>query len=285
VASTSEIISQEIAEIDFNGSHNSNLEEKYTALWDSLLVQNVPREQIAKKGHELIEIQLKKLHKQKGLEDGKVMFNNDSWYYELAAKNRFTPKTASSPATDNTNSSDEKTFDENSPFYEQRYDDIILIQKMKKFLSMIEDELEKDYDEVREGDTITEVERDWSQFYDKDRVEFHEFMKNLFANFFDEWSRQLSTKQSLLPKMWIVSAAIMGCGVGISDFCSNYFALVKNKTKISTKAWRKFVSEINNFSEFMHFIQDDAWKWTVLPIPCPKCQKKTLRTKIYPNGS
>jgi len=158
---------------------------------------------------------------------------------------------------------------------------------MKKFLSMCEDELEKDFDEIRvEGNDETKfIDRDWSQFYDKGRIEFHDFMKNLFANFFDEWSRQLSTKQSLLPKMWIISSAFMGCGVGISDFCSNYFALVKNKTRISTKAWRKFISEINNYSDYMHFIQDDAWKWTVLPIPCPQCHKNTLRTRIYADGS
>lgn len=283
--SASEKISEEIALLEFDGTHNEKLEKKYLALWESLEFQNIPKGEIARKGHELIEQQLKKIHKDKGLDVKNIRFNNDSWYYELAARNNFTPKSSESPATDNTNGSPILKLNEESDFYSERYDNIILIQKMRKFLSMCEYELEKDYDEIKVDDKITFVKREWKDFYDKDRLEFHDFLSNLFANYFDEWSRQLSIKQSLLPKMWILSQAIMGAGVGISDFCSNYFAVVKNKTGISTKAWRKFISEVNNYSDYMHFIQDDAWKWSVLPIPCPQCKKNTLRTRIYKNGT
>jgi len=281
-------LAEEAAQLEYLKDTDENKSKIWERMGEQLEVQNYPKHEICKKVGDIIELHLKEIYKKKGLPPEEAKFKS-GYFYRVMSKKDWTDKsfahneTASFHQGSDINGSIK--LDLGSPFYEQRYDDIILIQKMRKFLSMMEDELEKNYDEVKDGDKVEMIPRDWSTFYDKDRIEFHDFMKNLFANYFDEWSRQLSTKQSLLPKMWIVSASIMGVGVGISDFCSNYFAKVKNKTAISTKAWRKFITEVNNYSEYMKFIQDDAWKWSVLPIPCPNCHKKTLRTKIYPNGS
>lgn len=289
--SSIEPLAEEAANLEFLKDTDEGKQHLWERMGEQLEIQNYPKKEISKKIHEIIEFHLRKIYKEKGLPESEAKFKSGH-FYRIMSKNNWTDKdfvrneTEMLPEGDNTNASHVK-LSEDSEFYDERYEDIILIQKQKKFLSMIEYELEKNFDEIKNEDTqqIEFVKRDWSLFYDKERIEFHDFMKNLFANYFDEWSRQLSTKQSLLPKMWIISASIMGCGVGISDFCNNYYALVKNKTKISTKAWRKFMTEVNNFSDYMHFIQDDAWKWSVLPIPCPQCKKKTLRTKLSPNGT
>jgi len=280
----------EAALLEFLNESSEEKQSIWVRMGEQLEIQNYPKDQISKKITTIIEEQLKIIHKEKKMPEEDVKFKS-GYFHRVMSKNSWTDKTFArnennqSPQGDTINSSNPK-LEEQSPFYQQRYEDIILIKHMRKFLSMIEKELEKNFDEVQDDSTsgIKLIERDWSEFYTNDRIAFHDFMKNHFANMFDEWSRQLSTKQSLLPKMWIISTAIMGAGVGISDFCSNYFAVVKNKTRISTKAWRKFMTEVNNYSDYMRFIQDDAWKWTVLPIECPNCKKKTLRTKLYPDG-
>jgi len=281
-------IAYELASMEFEGSRNLNLEQKYRQLWESLEIQNVPRDQIARKGHEMIEAELKKIAKKNNIsEPSATKFKNDSWYYELAAKYSYTPQTADCPLTDSPDSSHEK-LNENSVCYEERYNNILLYQELKKFCNLIIEQLQIDHDEIKNERTgkLERVQRDWETFFNqKGRRELMEFVQNNFANFFEEWQRCLDARQALLPKMRFIAAAIMNQGGLINDFCTNYFALVKNKTQISPKAYRKFITEIKSYSNFMHWIQDDAWKWNVLPVRCPHCKMFALKTRIYPNGT
>ena len=282
-------LAEEAALLEFQKDTDEGKAELWQRMGENLETQNYPKHDIAKKISSAIESHLKKIYTSKGLPTEDVKFKS-GYFHRKMSNNGWTDKsfvrnnTEQSPEGDNTNGSTTE-FSETSSCYQQRKDDIELVEKMKKFLSMMKHELETDHDEIIENDETKYVLRDWKSFYTKDRNDMHNFMKNLFANYFDEWSRQLSKKQSLLPKMWVLSSSIMGCGVGISDFCSNYFAIIKSKSSISPKAWKKFISEVSNYSDFMRFIQDDAWKWSVLPIPCPVCEKKSLRTKIYHDGS
>lgn len=285
--SDSEKLSQELAILEFQGSRNESLKEKYIALWESLEVENIPREQIAKKGHEMIERQLKKIYQAQGLDSKEARFKNDSWYYELASKLNYTPN---SPSTDKSNTShQEPNLNKNSICYDDRYNNILLYSELIKFLKMSIEQLEVDYDEIKDEKTgkIHKVKREWEKFYNQPgRKEYFEFIQDHLANMFDEWSRCLDARQALLPKLRYLATAITAqTGATISDFCTNYYALVKNKTQISPKAYRKFITEVKSYSDFMLFIQDDAWKWNVLPIKCPRCDTFSLRTRIYPNGT
>lgn len=284
-------LAEEAANLEFLKESDETKASLWLRMGEQLELQNYPKNQIGKKVKDLVESHLKKIYKSKGLPEKEARLKSGYFYSKMSVKGWTDQSFAHNKNSDSLldsneiNSADEIKLNPKSVCFAERYDDIIFIKKLAKFLNDIASEIGKDYDEHDDDGKMVRIERDWENFYEQDgRAEFNEFIHNLFANYFDEWSRHLSAKQSLLPKMQFMSHAILSAGVLISDFCSNYFAIVKTKTSISPKAWRKFITEVKSYSDYMRFIQVDAWKWAVLPFECPQCTKMTLRTVMHPNG-
>ena len=291
--STLNPLAKEAAELQLMAEQDDQKQKIWEKMGNYLESQNYPKDQIAKKLTELIEKNLKKLYKAKGLPEAEAKFKSGH-FHNVMKQHCWTDQSFNhSKGEDVTEqgqeiSSHEPKLSRDSICFAERYDDILLIYKIKKFLEQCAEELETEVDIIKNEDSGAEEihKRDWLAYYNQEgRKEYHNFVKNLFANYFEEWSRNLDKRQALLPKMKILIASVMGSGVLISDFCSNYFALVKNKTQISPKAYRKFISEVSSYDDYIKFVQQDAWKWSILPIACPQCNKYALRTQMYHNGT
>ncbi len=270
--------------------------ESQTDLWikmgDQLETSNFPKEKIAITIQQEVE---NKLWNQKFKEF--VPREKYSWhsghFYRVMKKHTWTdPEMARhvDPLGDQGNSSDSMPrVGLDSACREQRLDDIAYFRKLRSELPEVFDMminlLQKDYVEVNEDGKKKSIDLDWKSYYgNKESMELMQMLKDNLTTWIPQFKRELDTRQKLLPNMMSVCIAVKESGLTIQNFCSEYYSKVKAVTEISTKAYRKYLNEVNSSTNYLDFCLDQPWKWNTMFFACPNCHEHKLKVQPLPDG-
>ena len=156
---------------------------------------------------------------------------------------------------------------------------------MPEIFEMMITLLQRDYVTVEEGGKEKHIDLNWEAYYDdKESMELMEHLKDNLTSWIPQFKRELDTRQKLLPNMMSVVVAVKESSLTIQNFCSEYYSKVKAVTEISTKAYRKYLNEVNSTSSYLEFCQSEPWKYNVMFFPYPKCKQHKLKVECTPDG-
>jgi len=265
--------------------HNESKKDYWIKMANDLLTSNFKRENIFHIVKETIEEKWWNKVKDSGIPRDEIKLG--TWYYEVMNEAEFHPK-ISEPKNDNSSDFTPRLSD-NSACREQRLDDITYFRKLKEeipeIFEMMINLLQRDYVEFEEKGKRKTIDLDWESYYSNDEsMELMKHLKDHLTSFIPQFKRQLDTRQKLLPNMMSVCIAVKESSLTIQNFCSEYYSKVKAITEISTKAYRKYLNEVNSATNYLDFCLDEPWKWNTMFFSCPKYHQHKLKLQPTPDG-
>lgn len=280
-----EELARQAANLEFETDTQKNKQDLWVEMGKQLEAANYDKTKISTRIRSMIDKHLKEHYKEKNLPEKSTKFKSGHFDHIMKVQGWTDPEKNHSSVTEKgqTNSS---TFNEfKSSCYEERKNDIILLDKFIKLFQALTNEFHIEYDDVKVGDNIETRQRDWTEYYNKETLSIRADLQNIIANLIDEWNQSIDKRYSLMPKMKIIAPAIVKAIATTSSFCSRHYTILKSKTEISPKTYKKFMDDVKSYSDFLKLCQVDAWKYYALPIPCPDCNEYTLRTRLNSDGT
>lgn len=281
-----EELANHAAELEFRNDSQKDKQEIWIEMGRTLEAANYDKTKISTRIRSMIDKHLKTQYADNQMTDKTVKFNSGHFGHTMKVQGWTNPDNNNSNSVagqQRPNSSDLNEF--KSSCYQERKSDIILLDKFIRLFQALTDELQIEYDAVKVGDKETHIQRDWKKYYSPDTIQLHNDLHNMITNMIDEWNQSIDKRYSLLPKMKIIAPAIVKAASTISSFCTRHYTILKSKTEISPKTYKKFMEDTKSYSDYLKLLQTDAWKYYSLPIPCADCNEYTLRTRLNSDGT
>jgi len=278
-------LAKEAAELEYKTDNQKDKKDIWIEMGKELEAANYDRLKIGARVRTLIDKHLKSSYKKNDIPEKNIKFKSGHFDHIMKVQGWTDPKYDSSNVTGQRDSNSSSLTEFKSNCYEERKQDIILLDKFKRIFESLINELEIEEDEIKAGGTTTIKPRNWKEYYNKETIQLHKDLQNIVANLVEEWNQSIDKRYSLLPKMKIIAPSIVRAIATTSAFCSRHFKVLKSKTEINTKTYKKFMLDVKSYSDFMKILQEDGWKYYSLPVTCPKCNEFTLRTRLLANGT
>ncbi|MCZ6582869.1 MAG: hypothetical protein O6761_06835 [Thaumarchaeota archaeon] len=281
-----ENLAKEAAELEFSSDTLPHKQKLWIEMGKELEAANYDKEKIATRIRSMIDKHLKVHYQNDDMQEKSVKFNSGYFTLTMRIRGWTNPEKNHSNSVAGQLQLNSSTFNEQvSSCYEERMQDIILLDRFKKLFDSLINELYIEYDEVKVGDSLTTKPRDWTKYYDGPTIKLHQNLRDIMANMVDEWNQSIDKRYSLLPKMKLVAPCIVRAIATTSAFCSRHYTILKSKTQISPKTYKKFMEDVKSYSDYLKILQVGAWKYYALPVPCPDCSEYTLRTRLNSDGT
>jgi hypothetical protein len=115
-----------------------------------------------------------------------------------------------------------------------------------------------------------------------EELEFSKLISDCIHHQIDVSKQVIDGRVELLPGMEPFLHALSS-QTSVRNAGKNLFK-VRDKFETSKERIEKIL-QIQSYSEFIEFIQEDPWNWGVLSMPCPSCQKFALSLSFNLNGT
>lgn len=279
-------LAKEAAELEYTTDTQKDKQEIWVEMGKQLEANNYDKTKIATRIRSMIDKHLTQHYRKNEISEKTVKFKSGHFDHIMKVQGWTDPDKDHSKSVTVQGQLNSSTFNEfKSSCYEERKQDIILLDRFKKLFESLINEFQIEYDDVKVGDTLTTKPRDWTKYYDGPTIKLHQELRDMIANMVDDWNQSIDKRYSLMPKMKIVSPCIVRAIATTSAFCSRHYTILKSKTQISPKTYKKFMEDVKSYSDYLKILQVGAWKYYALPVPCPDCEEYTLRTRLLADGS
>lgn len=278
-------LAKEAAELEYKTDNQKDKKDIWIEMGKELEAANYDKEKIAARVRTLIDKHLKSSYKKNDIAEKNIKFKSGHFDHIMKVQGWTDSKYDSSNVTGQRDSNSSSLTEFKSNCYEERKQDIILLDKFKRIFESLINELEIEEDEIKAGGKTTVKPRNWKEYYNKETIQLHKDLQNIVSNLVEEWNQSIDKRYSLLPKMKIIAPCIVRAIATTSAFCSRHFTVLKSKTEINPKTYKKFMLDVKSYSDFMKIMQEDGWKYYSLPVTCPDCGEFTLRTRLLANGT
>jgi len=205
-----EELAKEAAELEFTSDTLKEKRDIWVEMGKQLEAANYDKTKISTRIRSMIDKHLQEYYKDKSISNKTIKFN--SGYFTLTMR----VQGWTDPDKDHTNSVASQlqlngsTLNEfKSSCYEERKNDIILLDKFVKLFQSLINELQIEYDDVKVGNKLTTIRRDWTKYYTPEVRTLHSDLKNIVANLIEEWNQSIDKRYSLMPKMKIIAPSIV----------------------------------------------------------------------------
>ena len=275
-----------VAELEFENDTSKLKREIWIEMGKQLEAANYDRMKIATRIRGLIDKHLKEKYEKKGVTPKYTKFKSGYFDHVMRVQGWTDQKNNNAnPVTAKRQPNGSTLTEFKSSCYDERKQDIILLDRFIKLFQALVNELNIDYDDVKVGDKVEKQPRNWKEYYNAGTVKLHQELQDIVANLVEDWNQSLDKRYLLMPKMKLIAPAIVQAITTTSSFCSRHYLVLKSKTEISPKTYKKFMNDLKSYSDFLKLIQVDGWKYYALPITCHECGEYTLRTRLNPNGT
>lgn len=284
--STIDQLAKEAAELEYTTDTQKDKQEIWVEMGKQLEATNYDKTKIATRIRSMIDKYLKISYKEKAIPEKNVKFKSGHFDHIMKVQGWTDPDKDHTKSATGQRQLNTSTFNEFiSSCYEERKQDIILLDRFKKLFESLINELQIEYDDVKIGNKLTTKPRDWTKYYDEPTIKLHQELRDIIANMVDDWNQSIDKRYSLMPKMKLVAPSIVSAIATTSTFCSRHYVILKSKTRISSKTYKKFMEDVKSYSDYLKILQVNGWKYYALPVPCPECDEYTLRTRLSSDGT
>ena len=280
-----EQLAEEAALLEYTADTQKNKQEIWIEMGKQLEAANYDRTKISTRIRSLIDKHLKTQYKDNQISEKNIKFKSGHFDHIMKVQGWTDPENNNSSVTGQGQTNGSTLNEFKSTNFEERKNDIILLDKFIKLFQSLVNELQIEYDDVKVGDKLITKPRNWNEYYTPEIINLRADLQNIVANLIEEWNQSIDKRYSLMPKMKIVAPAIVKAIATTSSFCSRHYIILKSKTEINPKTYKKFMNDVKSYSDYLKILQVDAWKYYALPIPCPDCDEYTLRTRLNSDGT
>ena len=279
-------LAKEAAELEYTSDTQKNKKEIWVEMGRELEAANYDKAKISTKIRSLIDKHLKEHYKDNQISEKTIKFKSGHFDHIMKVQGWTDPENNNASSVTGQRQSNGSSLNEfKSNCYEERKNDIILLDKFIKLFQALVNELNIEEDDMKVGNTLTTKPRNWKEYYTPEIINLRVDLQNIVANLIEEWNQSLDKRYSLMPKMKLVAPAIVKAIATTSSFCSRHYLILKSKTEIDPKTYKKFMDDVKSYSDYLKILQVDGWKYYALPVPCPECDEYTLRTRLNPDGT
>ena len=278
-------LAKEAAELEFTSDTQKNKQDIWIEMGKQLEAANYDRTKISTRIRSMIDKHLKEHYKDNQVPDKNIKFKSGHFDHIMKVQGWTDPDKDHSSVTGQGQLNGSNFNEFKSSCYEERKNDIILLDKFIKLFQSLINELQIEYDDVKVGDKLITKPRDWNEYYTPEIMNLRFDLQNIVANLIEEWNHSLDKRYSLMPKMKLIAPSIVKAIATTSSFCSRHYLILKSKTEISPKTYKKFMEDVKSYSDYLKILQTDGWKYYALPVPCPDCNEYTLRTRLLSDGT